>query len=62
MRTICQFRARLAELLEQHGADIRIDEWVQWVRAAEASGIGPLRKFAASLLARTGNAAEPERG
>lgn len=62
MRTICQFRAHLAELLEQRGADARVDGWAQWARAAEVSGIGPLRTFAASLLAKTRDAVGPRCG
>ena len=39
-----------------------IDGCVQWARSAEACGIGPLRKFAETLLAKADNASDPERG
>jgi stearoyl-CoA desaturase (Delta-9 desaturase) len=49
LHTICQLRAQLAALMETRNADRAADALSQWVRAAQASGIGALQRFALSL-------------
>src|SRR6185437_15574377 len=51
LRTLWEFRAQLAALVEQRGFGVASEELSQWVCAAEVSGIDPLRRFARSLLA-----------
>ncbi|HET6631457.1 MAG TPA: fatty acid desaturase [Rhodanobacteraceae bacterium] len=49
LRTVCDFRARLAALMEQRGADAALKGLQQWVREAEQSGIRALQDFARQL-------------
>ncbi len=51
LRTVCEFRARLAALTERNGrnADALLDGVRQWCHEAEATGIRTLQEFAARL-------------
>lgn len=49
LRTICQLRGQLAALMEMRNAERAAEALSQWVRAAQASGIGALQRFALSL-------------
>ena len=52
LRTVCEFRARLATLTEQRSgrnADGLIDALKEWCHEAEATGIRTLAEFAARL-------------
>lgn len=49
LATVCEFRARLAALMEQRGPDAALAGLQQWCREAEASGIRTLQAFAARL-------------
>jgi stearoyl-CoA desaturase (delta-9 desaturase) len=51
LATVCDFRARLAALLERgnHGAEAMLAALQEWCREAEASGIRALAEFAARL-------------
>ena len=51
LRTVCEFRARLAELTERNGrnAEAMVDALKDWCREAEATGIRTLAEFAARL-------------
>jgi stearoyl-CoA desaturase (delta-9 desaturase) len=51
LRTVCEFRARLAALTERNGrnADGMLDALKEWCREAEATGIRTLADFAARL-------------
>lgn len=51
LRTVCEFRARLAALTERNGrnADGMLDGLKDWCREAEATGIRTLAEFAARL-------------
>jgi len=51
LRTVCEFRARLAALTERNGrnADALLDSLKQWCHEAEATGIRTLAEFAARL-------------
>jgi stearoyl-CoA desaturase (delta-9 desaturase) len=51
LRTVCEFRARLAALTERNGrnADGMLDGLKEWCREAEATGIRTLAEFAARL-------------
>ncbi|HET7359837.1 MAG TPA: fatty acid desaturase [Rhodanobacteraceae bacterium] len=53
LRTVCDFRNRLAELLEQRGAEAALKGLQQWVHEAEQSGIRALQEFAARLKGYT---------
>jgi stearoyl-CoA desaturase (delta-9 desaturase) len=53
LRTVCDFRARLAALMEQRGADAALKGLQQWVHEAEQSGIRALQDFAAHLKGYT---------
>lgn len=51
LATVCEFRARLAAVLERGnaGAEVMLDALQQWCREAEATGIRALAEFAARL-------------
>lgn len=49
LRVVCDFRARLAELMEQRGADQALKGLQQWIAEAEQSGIRVLQDFAQRL-------------
>jgi len=49
LRTVYDFRARLAALMEQRGADQALKGLQQWIHEAEQSGIRALQDFAARL-------------
>jgi stearoyl-CoA desaturase (delta-9 desaturase) len=51
LRTVCEFRARLAGLTERNGrnAEGMLDGLKQWCHEAEATGIRSLQQFAARL-------------
>ena len=49
LRVVCDYRARLAALMEQRGADAALKGLQQWVREAEQSGIRALQDFAQHL-------------
>ena len=49
LRTVYEFRARLAALMEQRGADQALKGLQQWIHEAEQSGIRALQEFAAKL-------------
>ena len=51
LHTVCEFRARLAALIERNGrnADALLDALKDWCGEAEASGIRSLQEFAAQL-------------
>lgn len=51
LRTVCEFRARLAALTERNGrnADGMLEGIKEWCREAEATGIRTLAEFAARL-------------
>ena len=61
LRTVCDFRARLASVLERNtgGAEAMMNGLTEWCREAEASGIHALAAFAARLR---GYALAPARG
>ncbi len=51
LRTVCDFRARLAGVLERNngGAEAMLNNLTEWCREAEATGIAALAAFAARL-------------
>jgi stearoyl-CoA desaturase (Delta-9 desaturase) len=49
LNTVCDFRNRLAELMEQRGADQALKGLQQWIVEAEQSGIRSLQEFAQRL-------------
>ncbi len=51
LRTVCEFRASLAALVDRNGrnADSMVEALKEWCRAAEATGIRTLQEFAAKL-------------
>jgi stearoyl-CoA desaturase (delta-9 desaturase) len=49
LKTVCEFRTRLAELMEQRGADQALKGLQQWIVEAEQSGIRALQEFAQRL-------------
>lgn len=49
LRTVVDFRTRLAALMEQRGADQALKGLQQWIHEAEQSGIRALQEFAAKL-------------
>ncbi|RDS78818.1 acyl-CoA desaturase [Dyella monticola] len=49
LNTVCEFRNRLAELMEQRGADQALKGLQQWIVEAEQSGIRALQEFAQRL-------------
>ena len=49
LSTVCEFRTRLAALMEQRGAEQSLKGLQQWIREAEESGIRVLQEFAAKL-------------
>ncbi len=53
LRTVVDFRARLAALMEQRGAEQTLKGLQQWIAEAEQSGIRALQDFAARLKSYT---------
>ncbi|RDI98819.1 acyl-CoA desaturase [Dyella solisilvae] len=49
LSTVCDFRTRLAALMEQRGADQALKGLQQWIAEAEQSGIRALQEFAGRL-------------
>ncbi len=49
LKTVVEFRARLAALMEQRGAEQALNGLQQWIREAEESGIRALQEFAQRL-------------
>ena len=49
LRTVCDFRSRLAALMDQRGAEQALKGLQQWIAEAEQSGIRALQEFAARL-------------
>jgi stearoyl-CoA desaturase (delta-9 desaturase) len=49
LQTVCDFRNRLAALMEQRGAEQTLKGLQQWIHEAEQSGIRSLQDFAARL-------------
>ncbi|MBB6188918.1 fatty acid desaturase [Rhodanobacter sp. MP7CTX1] len=49
LSTVCEFRSRLAALMEQRGADQALNGLQQWIHEAEESGIRALQEFAQRL-------------
>ncbi|WNL46661.1 fatty acid desaturase [Dyella sp. BiH032] len=49
LRVVCDFRTRLAELMEQRGAEQTLKGLQQWIAEAEQSGIRVLQDFAQRL-------------
>jgi stearoyl-CoA desaturase (delta-9 desaturase) len=49
LRVVCEYRARLAELMDQRGADQALKGLQQWIHEAEQSGIRALQDFAVRL-------------
>lgn len=49
LSTVCDFRSRLAALMEQRGAEQALKGLQQWIVEAEQSGIRVLQDFAARL-------------
>ncbi|WP_430389858.1 DesA family fatty acid desaturase [Dyella sp. 20L07] len=49
LHTICQLRTELVALMDTRNADRAAEAFSQWVRAAQASGIDALQRFALSL-------------
>ncbi|MGA0587135.1 DesA family fatty acid desaturase [Dyella sp. KRB-257] len=53
LRTVVDFRTRLAALMEQRGADQALKGLQQWIHEAEQSGIRSLQEFAVRLKGYT---------
>ncbi len=53
LKTVVEFRARLAALMEQRGAEQALKGLQQWIREAEGSGIRALQDFAQRLKGYT---------
>jgi stearoyl-CoA desaturase (delta-9 desaturase) len=49
LKTVCDFRNRLAALMEQRGAEQALKGLQQWIHEAEESGIRSLQEFAQRL-------------
>jgi stearoyl-CoA desaturase (Delta-9 desaturase) len=49
LSTVCDFRSRLAALMEQRGAEQALNGLQQWIHEAEESGIRSLQEFAQRL-------------
>ena len=49
LSVVCEFRNRLADLMEQRGADQALSGLQQWIGEAEQSGIRALQEFAQRL-------------
>jgi stearoyl-CoA desaturase (delta-9 desaturase) len=49
LRTVAEYRARLAELMELRGTDASLNALQEWVKEAEHSGIKALEQFSARL-------------
>ena len=49
LSTVCEFRSRLAALMEQRGAEQALNGLQQWIHEAEESGIRSLQEFAQRL-------------
>jgi stearoyl-CoA desaturase (Delta-9 desaturase) len=53
LNIVCDFRNRLAALMEQRGADQALKGLQQWIHEAEESGIRALQEFAQRLKGYT---------
>jgi stearoyl-CoA desaturase (delta-9 desaturase) len=53
LNIVCDFRARLAALMEQRGAEQALKGLQQWIHEAEESGIRALQEFAQRLKGYT---------
>jgi stearoyl-CoA desaturase (delta-9 desaturase) len=53
LQTVCDFRNRLAALMEQRGAEQALKGLQQWIHEAEESGIRALQDFAQRLKGYT---------
>ncbi|MGB3268388.1 MAG: fatty acid desaturase [Rhodanobacter sp.] len=53
LKTVVEFRSRLAALMEQRGADQALKGLQQWIHEAEESGIRALQEFAQRLKGYT---------
>ncbi len=53
LKTVVEFRGRLAALMEQRGAELALKGLQQWIREAEESGIRALQEFAQRLKGYT---------
>ncbi|HEX7338431.1 MAG TPA: fatty acid desaturase [Rhodanobacteraceae bacterium] len=53
LKVVCEFRSRLAALLDQRGADQALKGLQQWIHEAEESGIRVLQDFAERLKGYT---------
>ncbi len=53
LKTVVEFRGRLAALMEQRGAEQALNGLQQWIREAEDSGIRALQEFAQRLKGYT---------
>ncbi|MET0332004.1 MAG: fatty acid desaturase [Dyella sp.] len=53
LSTVCEFRTRLAALMEQRGPEQALKGLQQWIGEAEQSGIRSLQEFAARLKGYT---------
>jgi stearoyl-CoA desaturase (Delta-9 desaturase) len=49
LSTVCDFRNRLADLMDQRGAEQALKGLQQWITEAEQSGIRVLQDFAQRL-------------
>ena len=49
LQTVCEFRARLAHVMEQRSGEHMLKNLQQWCHEAEASGIRALQEFSARL-------------
>ena len=49
LSVVCDFRSRLAALMEQRGAEQALNGLQQWIHEAEESGIRALQEFAQRL-------------
>jgi stearoyl-CoA desaturase (delta-9 desaturase) len=49
LKVVCEFRNRLAALMEQRGAEQALKGLQQWIHEAEESGIRALQDFAQRL-------------
>jgi stearoyl-CoA desaturase (delta-9 desaturase) len=49
LSTVCDFRNRLAALMEMRGAEQALSGLQQWIHEAEESGIRSLQEFAQRL-------------
>jgi stearoyl-CoA desaturase (delta-9 desaturase) len=49
LRTVCEYRVRLAAVMDQRGAEATLKSLQQWIHEAEQSGIRTLQEFAQRL-------------